>query len=65
MRNEQNSDQVFVVVVNNEDQYSIWPEHQIIPLGWRAVGEPGSKETCLKYISEVWTDLRPLSQRRP
>ncbi len=52
------------VVVNHEEQYSIWPDDKDIPLGWRDVGQPGSKEECLAYISEVWTDMRPLSLRK-
>jgi len=52
------------VVVNHEEQYSIWPIDREIPLGWRAVGTSGSKEICLKYIEEVWTDMRPLSLRK-
>ena len=53
----------FVVVVNQELQYSIWPEGKSIPLGWRAVEKSGRKEECLRYIDEVWTDLRPLRLR--
>lgn len=52
------------VVVNHEEQYSIWPVEKEIPLGWRAVGKSGSKEECLAYIKEVWTDMRPLSLRK-
>lgn len=51
------------VVVNHEEQYSIWPIDREIPLGWRAVGKSGSKAECLEYIQEVWTDMRPLSLR--
>ena len=52
------------VVVNDEEQYSIWPVDREIPLGWRAVGKSGLKAECLAYIEEVWTDMRPLSLRR-
>jgi uncharacterized protein YbdZ (MbtH family) len=52
------------VVVNHEEQYSIWPEYKKeIPLGWREVGKTGPKEECLAYITEIWTDMRPLSLR--
>lgn len=51
------------VVVNHEEQYSIWPIDREIPLGWRAAGKSGSKAECLEYIEEVWTDMRPLSLR--
>jgi MbtH protein len=54
----------YVVVVNAEEQYSIWPAEKPIPAGWSAVGAPGPKADCLKYIEEVWTDMRPLSLRK-
>ncbi|HEX6076508.1 MAG TPA: MbtH family protein [Micromonosporaceae bacterium] len=53
-----------LVVVNHEEQYSIWPVGREIPTGWRAVGVEGGKQECLAHIAEVWTDLRPLSARR-
>ena len=52
------------VVVNDEEQYSIWPEYRELPLGWRDAGKVGPKAECLAYIEEVWTDMRPLSLRR-
>ena len=55
---------VYRVVVNHEEQYSIWPEYKEIPLGWRDVGRKGSKDECLAYIKDVWTDMRPLSLRK-
>ena len=51
------------VVVNHEEQYSIWPIYKEIPLGWRDVGKTGTKQECLDYIKEVWTDRRPTSLR--
>jgi len=54
---------VYLVVINGEEQYSIWPIHKKIPLGWRSVGIEGRKAECLKYIDEVWTDMRPRSLR--
>ncbi|HEY0194793.1 MAG TPA: MbtH family NRPS accessory protein [Kofleriaceae bacterium] len=54
----------YVVVVNHEEQYSLWPSYKDVPAGWRAVGDARSKEDCLAYISEVWTDMRPLSLRQ-
>jgi MbtH protein len=54
----------FLVVMNHEEQYSIWPDYREIPAGWRAVGKSGKKAECLAYIDEVWTDMRPLSLRR-
>lgn len=58
-------DQVtYTVVVNHEEQYSIWPSSRDVPAGWRAAGKIGSKQECLTYIEEVWTDMRPLSLRK-
>jgi uncharacterized protein YbdZ (MbtH family) len=54
---------MYKVVVNHEEQYSIWPLERENPLGWRDAGKHGSKEECLAYIAEVWTDMRPLSLR--
>lgn len=54
----------YQVVVNDEEQYSIWPEGRELPLGWRSAGKAGTKQECLAYIEEVWTDMRPLSLRR-
>jgi uncharacterized protein YbdZ (MbtH family) len=53
----------YVVVMNHEDQYSIWPEGREIPAGWRATGVAGPKAECLAHIDEVWTDMRPRSLR--
>jgi MbtH protein len=54
----------FDVVVNHEEQYSIWPAHRDKPLGWNYGGKTGSKAECLAYIKDVWTDMRPLSLRK-
>jgi len=64
MSNESQEDiTVYKVVVNHEEQYSIWPAHRQNPLGWRDGGKSGLKQECLEYIKEVWTDMRPLSLR--
>lgn len=55
---------VYRVVVNHEEQYSIWPDYRDLPLGWRDVGKSGSKAECLAHINVVWTDMRPLSLRQ-
>ena len=52
------------VVRNDEEQYSIWPADREIPAGWQSAGREGSKDECLAYIREVWTDMRPKSARR-
>lgn len=55
---------VFAVVVNHEEQYSIWPADREIPAGWRKEGSSGTKAECLERIKQLWTDMRPLSLRR-
>jgi MbtH protein len=52
------------VVVNDEEQYSLWPADRRPPAGWRDAGMSGPKTECLQYIERVWTDMRPLSLRR-
>jgi MbtH protein len=54
---------VFAVVVNDEDQYSIWPQDREPPLGWRRVGVTGTRDACLDHIETVWTDMRPRTLR--
>jgi MbtH protein len=56
-------DHVFNVVVNHEDQSSIWPADRELPAGWRAAGKTGTRRECLAYIEACWTDMRPLSLR--
>ena len=56
-------DRDFEVVVNHEEQYSIWPTDREVPAGWRTIGVRGRKAVCLEHIERVWTDLRPLSLR--
>ncbi len=55
---------IYKVVVNHEEQYSIWSDEKENPLGWKDVGKSGLKSECLEYINEVWTDMRPLSLRK-
>jgi MbtH protein len=61
---EQEDTTIYKVVVNDEEQYSIWPADRENPLGWRDAGFQGPKKECLAYIEEVWTDMRPLSLRK-
>ncbi len=61
---EQEDTRQYTVVINHEEQYSIWPADRELPLGWTAVGKTGSKQACLDYIEEVWSDMRPLSLRK-
>lgn len=55
---------VYRVVVNHEEQYSIWSADRENPRGWKDAGKSGSKTECLSWITEVWTDMRPLSLRK-
>jgi MbtH protein len=63
-RDDQEDVTIYKVVVNHEEQYSIWPADQENALGWRDAGKSGLKPECLEYIKEVCTDMRPLSLRR-
>ena len=63
-RDEKDDTTIYKVVVNHEEQYSIWPADRESPLGWRDAGQSGNRETCLAHIKEVWTDMRPLSLRK-
>jgi MbtH protein len=56
--------QEYEVVVNHEEQYSIWPVGRELPPGWKKAGKAGPKPECLDYIAKVWTDMRPLSLRK-
>lgn len=60
---EQEDKRQYKVVLNHEEQYSIWFAERENPKGWRDAGKSGSKQECLAYIKEVWTDMRPLSLR--
>ena len=55
---------IYKVVVNHEEQYSIWPADRENALGWNDADKSGIKAECLAYIKEVWTDMRPLSLRK-
>src|SRR4051812_42834426 len=61
---EENDSTIYKVVVNDQEQYSLWPADGENPLGWRDAGKSGPKAECLAYIEAVWTDMRPLSLRR-
>ncbi len=63
MPDDEEDKTVYNVVVNDEEQYSIWPDFKEIPAGWKSVGKSGPKADCLEYIDEVWTDMRPKSLR--
>lgn len=63
MTSTEDDDQSYLVVVNDEEQYSIWPEGRNVPAGWKPVGGGRSKQDCLAYIETVWVDMRPRSLR--
>ncbi|MEP9315782.1 MbtH family protein [Pseudomonas sp. LABIM340] len=57
-------DAVYKVLVNGEEQYSLWPQYKEVPAGWREAGKQGSKAECLAFVEANWTDMRPLSLRQ-
>ncbi|MFV3370857.1 MbtH family protein [Pseudomonas sp. NY15435] len=57
-------DAVYKVLVNGEEQYSLWPDYKEVPAGWREAGKQGSKADCLAFVEANWTDMRPLSLRQ-
>jgi len=64
MSDEREDTTIYEAVVNDEEQYSIWPADRALPLGWKPAGKRGSKAEVLAWIEEVWTDMRPLSLRK-
>ena len=63
MSEEKDDTTIYKVVMNHEEQYSIWPAERVNALGWNDAGKTGTRAECLTYIKEVWTDMRPLSLR--
>jgi MbtH protein len=63
MSDEREDTTIYMAVVNDEEQYSIWPADRELPLGWKPAGKTGLKPEVLAWIEEVWTDMRPLSLR--
>ncbi len=63
-RDDKGDDTQYKVVINHEEQYSIWPVDRENPRGWKDEGFQGTKQECLDHIEEVWTDMRPLSLRK-
>ena len=61
---DDNTATIYRVVVNDEAQYSILPADRENPPGWHDAGKQGDKQDCLRFVDEVWTDMRPLSLRR-
>jgi len=57
----EDKDGIYVVLINDEGQYSLWPENIDVPAGWTVVRQPDRRQACLDYINEHWTDMRPKS----
>jgi MbtH protein len=64
MYSDEEDDRKYEVVVNHEEQYSIWLAHKELPAGWKKAGFQGGKDECLEHIEKVWIDMRPLSLRK-
>ncbi|MFD8482081.1 MbtH family protein [Kitasatospora sp. NPDC059673] len=60
---EDDDEVTYQVTVNQEEQYSLWPADRELPAGWKAEGKTGTKDECMTYIRNVWTDMRPRSLR--
>jgi len=61
--NDNEQDEKFVVVINHEEQYALWPDFSAIPAGWTQVFGPDKKQPCLEFVKQNWTDMRPKSLR--
>ena len=64
IQKEEEYKEMYLVLINHEGQYSFWPSYKPIPAGWDAVGGERTKEQCVAYVDEVWTDMTPLSLRK-
>lgn len=63
-RDEKEDTRAYKVLINHEEQYSLWLAYKEPPLGWTETGKTGTKAECMAYVDEVWTDMRPLSLRK-
>jgi MbtH protein len=57
----ESDDRVYIVLVNEERQYSLWPADHNVPAGWSATGTKGSRKECLDWVDQNWVDMRPYS----
>lgn len=64
MHSDDEDTATYIVLMNDEEQHSLWPSFKSVPAGWRVVRGPGSKQECMDYVDEVWKDITPLSVRR-
>lgn len=62
--NDEILEKQFVILVNAEEQHSLWPRHKDVPAGWSIAYGPDSKTACLQYVERAWPDITPLSVRR-
>ena len=62
-KNEKEDTRIYKVVINQEEQYSIWLANKDNAIGWKDIGKSGSKAECLECIKKIWTDMKPLSLR--
>ncbi|MFI0716532.1 MbtH family protein [Streptomyces inhibens] len=60
----ENENGAYLVLVNDEGQYSLWPAFADVPNGWTVILDEASRQQCLDYVNEQWTDMRPLSLQR-
>lgn len=60
---DDDQEDLYVVVINHEEQYALWPDYSAVPNGWTVVFGPDKKPLCLEYVKENWTDMRPKSLR--
>ena len=64
MDRHEDDSRTHTVLVNDEEQYSLWLDGRDVPAGWREAGKRGTRAECLEYVDTVWTDMRPLSLRK-
>lgn len=58
------SNETYIVLINHEEQYSLWPSAKSVPAGWTVAKTEAPKAECLQFVEENWTDMRPLSLRK-
>ena len=61
---DEQAETLYEVVINEEEQYLIWPTDKAVPLGWKTVGHRDFRASCLEHTKSVWVDMRPLSLRQ-
>ena len=64
MAYDEDDDRAYVVLINDEEQYSLWLKEVDVPTGWRTVGKEGSRKECVQFVDDTWKDMRPLSLRQ-